>query len=434
MTFKEKFFGRVFTLRNMFVGGNVVLLLLFLAVLVKDARREWKPYQKTFFAREKARLATALKAAGPEEREKLERESRDMGAQSVHIRQILLPAFDRFDRCTTCHLGMDSSVTPSLRTSYTDQPFAAPDIPVHAAHPAEKFGCTVCHEGQGLATTVKAAHGDVHHWEKPLRRGALIQASCAKCHNTLEDAAAMPQTGAWRRGRELFVEKGCIGCHQIRGTGGPVSVDLAEETADKPLSRIDFSHTGLAPEERTLSNWIKLHFTKPPSELAPGDPEARVNDEPIAPSGMPFLNLSNEDAEALTAYVLSLGRDLVPPALQKWEALPAVPEEKDPLQRGRRVYEKFGCAACHGPDGKGGIPNFNYKNDVEPDLTKVMGTYTREELREKLEKGVPVVDKKDPHGPTPPLYMPPWKDKIKGQELEDLMTYLLSIGEKQEEW
>ena len=60
--------------------------------------------------------------------------------------------------------------------------------------------------------------------------------------------------------------------------------------------------------------------------------------------------------------------------------------------------------------------------------------YTREELRHKIENGVPVVGKKDPKGPTPPLYMPAWKDKIKGQEMDDLLTYLFSIAEKQEEW
>jgi len=53
---------------------------------------------------------------------------------------------------------------------------------------------------------------------------------------------------------------GCLGCHQWHSEGGPDHVDLAEETANKPLSRIDFSHTGLAPEDRTLLNWIRLHF------------------------------------------------------------------------------------------------------------------------------------------------------------------------------
>jgi hypothetical protein len=34
----------------------------------------------------------------------------------------------------------------------------------------------------------------------------------------------------------------------------------------------------------------------------------------------------------------------------------------------------------------------------------------------------------------PPLYMPPWKEKIKGEEMEDLLTYLYSIAEEMEAW
>ena len=37
-------------------------------------------------------------------------------------------------------------------------------------------------------------------------------------------------------------------------------------------------------------------------------------------------------------------------------------------------------------------------------------------------------------GPTPPLYMPSFRDGIKDKELENLVTYLISIGQKQEAW
>jgi mono/diheme cytochrome c family protein len=58
-----------------------------------------------------------------------------------------------------------------------------------------------------------------------------------------------------------------------------------------------------------------------------------------------------------------------------------------------------------------------------------VSTFTREELREKISSGVPITARNNPHGPNPPLYMPSWKDKIKGQDLEDLITYLQSIRE-----
>jgi mono/diheme cytochrome c family protein len=435
MSFKDKLFANILTIRNLFIWGNVVLLVLFLAAVAKDHVREWKGFQKDYYRRENNRLHEELeKAQSEEEKERLSRELRNLKAQPLEIKQIMLEKMDRFDRCITCHVGMDPAVNPSLRTPYEEHPYLAKVNEIHRNHPVEKFGCTVCHGGQGLATTVKAAHGEVKHWEKPLLRGDYIQASCAKCHGNIHDASAMPYASAWRRGEELFKEKGCIGCHQVKGEGGPISVDLAEETADKPLSRIDFSYTGLPKEDRTLANWIKLHFTKDPQELVPGDPEAHYNDEPIAPSGMPFYNLSEEDADALTTYVLAMSRESVPSDYYVPGPAPEQPSFASAIEHGRYVYQKYGCAACHGPDAKGGIRNFNYENDVTPDLTKTVATFSREELKDRISHGMLVVGKKDPEGPTPPLYMPAWGDKIKGKEMEDLVAYLYSIAEELEEW
>src|SRR5438132_11378255 len=103
-------------------------------------------------------------------------------------------------------------------------------------------------------------------------------------------------------------------------------------------------------------------------------------------------------------------------------------------QAGKWVFDRYGCAGCHGLDAKGGRRNFNYQGGgMEPVLVKQIGNYTRDELRKKLEVGVPIVNKEDPKGPTPPLYMPPWKDKMSRDEMEALMDYLFSIAEKQAE-
>jgi len=50
-------------------------------------------------------------------------------------------------------------------------------------------------------------------------------------------------------------------------------------------------------------------------------------------------------------------------------------------------------------------------------------------LRQKLNEGVPFIVRHDPSGPQPPFYMPAWKSKIKGDEMESLITYLMSIKE-----
>lgn len=436
MSLKDYLLTRIFTLRNLFIVGNFLLLALLGVAIVKDQNREWKKYQRTYYRMEKARLKDEIsRATTDEEKQVLSKQLVLIKSQSIKIRQLMAPALGRYDRCTTCHLGYDPVLSPTNQTPYPDQPYSAKPSAVHKAHAVERFACTVCHEGQGLATTVQAGHGRVKHWDKPLRTGAYIESSCAKCHSDLYDEKTMPQTATWRRGEAIFKEKGCIGCHQIHGRGGPISVDLAEETSDKPLSRIDFSHTGLPEDQRTLANWIRSHFVKDPWELVPGDPKGLFNEEPIAPSGMPFFNLSEEDATAVTTFVLSLWRDHIPMEYIVPVTTPRPePVLKTAAERGRAVFEKYGCAACHAPDARGGTRNYNYVNGTEPNLRKAVSTYTKEELVEKISKGVSPVGKADPKGPTPVLYMPSWKDKIKGQEMDDLVTYLFSIAEKQEEW
>ena len=71
---------------------------------------------------------------------------------------------DRIDRCTSCHVGMDEFSNPSLTNDFTKNPYKAhPDITgLIKNHPFRKYGCTECHGGQGLATTVEAGHGNLH--------------------------------------------------------------------------------------------------------------------------------------------------------------------------------------------------------------------------------------------------------------------------------
>ena len=433
MSFRETFFNKIFTLRNLFFFFNFLVLALFLYALSLDWNREWKPYQKEY-------------------------KTREHNKQPLEIKQILATDFNRVDRCITCHTGYDSFTNPTLTNGYKDHPYAAPQNAIHQKHPFEKYGCAVCHEGQGLATTfVDAAHMPkdenqkkewekkyhweiVEFWEQPMKAGPLLYASCSKCHQAHPKVAGMESL---KKGEKLVFENGCIGCHQIRGEGGTIAPDLAEETSVKPLTRIDFGpaiNAGLiSKKERTLENWIRLHFATAPQVLTPGDPEGHLSADPkhpqaVAPSGMPYFGFNKEETEALVAYVTSLKREKIPYIYYR-EAPPKYePVFTDAAQHGRYVFQKYGCTGCHGKNANKGIPVFNRQGQRAPDLVKTVGTFTREELIKKIQTGVNPEEKENPQGPTPPLYMPTFKEKIKGTELEDLVTYLTSIAEKTEEW
>jgi mono/diheme cytochrome c family protein len=445
--------------KKLFLWGNIALFLLLILAIGKDLFRPWMPYQRKY------RDMQVAAENAPEAKQLI-------GSRPIEIKQTILPDLSQVDRCLTCHQGMDPIATPSLINDFKENPYKSHPGNFLKTHPPEKFGCTICHGGQGLSTDfVGAGHTPkddaqradwkkkygwepAEHWERPMLSNPYIQASCVKCHGNF---TSLPGEEVVARGKQLLQTHGCLGCHQWHGEGGPISVDLAEETSNKPLTRIDFSHTGLDAEDRTLLNWIRLHFVKDPKELVPGDPKAEVNTEPIAPSGMQDFTkpsaafpdkgpeLTSDDATALTTYILSqqaLSSGPTPPTIPHSYYVdgPKEPTFEDVrghgrIAAGKWVYDKYGCAACHGLNAKGGRFNYNYQGGGwEPVLVKTVPNYTRDELRKKIQQGVAVVSKEDPKGPTPPLYMPPWKDKIKGEEMEALLDYLFSIGEKQEEF
>jgi mono/diheme cytochrome c family protein len=110
-------------------------------------------------------------------------------------------------------------------------------------------------------------------------------------------------------------------------------------------------------------------------------------------------------------------------------AAPLTPE----LLRGFKIYVEF-CAACHGVGGKGGVHNFNAQSgQAVPPLNDVADGYTKPELIAKIQIGVPIEPKLDPHGPVPPLYMPGFKDILTDDQLNDLVAYLFSLKPKGQE-
>ena len=96
---------------------------------------------------------------------------------------------------------------------------------------------------------------------------------------------------------------------------------------------------------------------------------------------------------------------------------------------GRAIYVRAGCVACHGPAGKGGHPNNNVPGSLIPALDVLVGTYTREELKNKIRLGSKPV-KADPAGPEPLAEMPAWSGVLSDVELDALADYLFTLAPK----
>ena len=250
-------------------------LVLFGLTVGRDTNREWKKYQKRYYQMEYSQ-AMARGGKGP------------MEPLRYKINQIMIPGTDIVDRCTTCHLGFDNT-----EAGFADNPYKAHPNPYQ--HPPEDFGCPICHGGQGLATTVADAHGERENWQYPILKSDYVQASCSKCH---QDQELIKDAPLLLKGKELFAQYECLGCHSLRGEGEKDAPDLTNE-GDKKRHEFDFGKYD--SPKLTQADWQFMHLK---------DPQVFNPD-----SEMPNLGLSDEEAKALTIYVLSLTEKETPETL-----------------------------------------------------------------------------------------------------------------------
>ncbi|NNE47722.1 MAG: c-type cytochrome [Rhodothermales bacterium] len=450
-----------------FAAVGAVLVVLVLLGFLKEERREWMAHQQSF------RQLEASRAVSVDERRAAE-------TLPVELRQIVVPELGTVDRCTSCHLAVDD---PTY--SGTNLPFSY--HPDHDVHPFERFGCTVCHAGQGRATTAEAAHGNVPFWDQPMLPLEYLEASCGRCHDPVDNPAA-PRLA---EGARLFEEAGCRGCHRLDGWGNQLAPDLDDSQHGEPRS----------------PDWLVEHFLDP-SKLVPE-------------SAMPRYGFTETEAKALTLFMMSRRMPPVsgyhasrrilesaesgarlfesrgcagchsiggsggdtgpsldhvvtrrtegwlvshfrdPQAVSPGTVMPEYgftdaeahslvlflqrvhqqgPEslrfsvQLSAEQRGERLFKRYGCRGCHGASGEGGVPNRNSESGEQvPPLKYVKEGYTLAELKDRIRTGVPVVNKLDPNGPEPPLTMAAFGDRLTDPQLDDLVAYLLSLYPEGEE-
>jgi hypothetical protein len=240
------------------VSSVLTFALLAYAAYDENFGTDWYHYQSEY------RQQLLARAGSERERQAAER-------FVVRQEQLYLPELGRIDRCGTCHLAIDD---PEMKDAA--QPLTAHPGEIMKHHPKERFGCTICHRGQGRATTAADAHGPVPHWPDTMLSNDEIDRSCAMCHLEFP----LPGVPRFNAAMALFQEKACISCHKLRGQGGDAGPDI--------------THAG----EIHDAEWHFRHFKDPKSE--------------VATSEMPNLNLSDEEAEALVFLMMSLTGEAIP--------------------------------------------------------------------------------------------------------------------------
>ncbi len=295
------------------------------------------------------------------------------------------------DRCQSCHIGMDQKLVPPQLTltkadlgmaKSNDAPFTShPDPDLIKIHTLERFGCSPCHGGNGRAIdSVTRGHGRYEHWLWPMYYKENFDAGCQQCH-----AADMVTDHAevLNHGRQLFRQRGCIGCHRYQGfdnqdeqlvsarqqitqLGSDKSQDELEiprlqtlgdnasdnETANRyyaqannltvSVSRTDAQSAELERRSHTLLEEIK--------KVGPDLKDARLKlrkewipywightHEFRPTTKMPQFRLADDQVQAIAAFVWQSG--ITSPVLEHQPAGNAA--------HGKELFEERGCLACH---------------------------------------------------------------------------------------
>ncbi|MDX2152348.1 MAG: c-type cytochrome [Bryobacteraceae bacterium] len=332
--------------------GSLLILGVHGLVFYKQFFHDWERHQVSYFDQARGLAKT-------------DAERNSVSGRSPRIEQFIVTSFGerRVDRCGTCHIAADDPRFEKYANPLKSHPYSAAmgDFQKNGKwerrHKFADFGCTICHDGQGRGLDPHYSHGEDHYWPDPLigyttqagwRKEFLpklkgkeyIEANCAQCHTEKEFAGAK-----WvERGRKLFFDTNCYGCHRVEGlSDGTLGPDLSESGHKFKLDYL----------------WESVV-----------DPRANS-----ATSFMPKFKLSDDDVKALVIFLKSRrGKNFAEPDIQRFrdklaQGAELVQTTVKPVdivpamaaKQGQELVDSRACLACHKLGEKDGA--------VAPDLT-----------------------------------------------------------------
>ena len=308
---------------------------------------------------------------------------------TIEIKQINNPDAVIVDRCESCHVGIREPLklapadleTSSGKPDVMSQAFVShPDMELLRIHDPAKFGCSPCHNGNGMQVdSVTQGHGEYEHWLWPLYHKGNMEAGCQQCHAS---DMVLDHAPVLSRGKELFQWRGCVGCHRFQGYD-PEPEDLAaiqqqvqqlEQDRENDQHGVErANHLGdIATDNESArryylqANELRVAISKIDQQIdlldnrsadvmrdmkkvAPDLKEVRVKIHPEwlpvwltnphawrPTTKMPRFRLDEDDVKQISAFIWQNGLDV---------KLPAQPMG-DP-KRGEESFKSRGCMACH---------------------------------------------------------------------------------------
>jgi mono/diheme cytochrome c family protein len=255
----------------------------------------------------------------------LEKKLDGIAKRPLEIQQVLVPELNNaVDRCMSCHMaankdGFEDKKYPLVFRTHPNRELYL------VKHNVKDFGCVVCHQGQGLATTKpEVAHGWVEFWDKPMLKGKQVESSCVKCHKTMDEIADNAQFLS--KGKDIVTASNCLACHKVEG----------QQVAPRNAPPLIQAASKLNPS--WLVNWVEnpRHY--------------------LPKSKMPTFPFNKDQATAIATYVLSSSDNTY--GLKK-----NVVPDPSMVKEGEKLFVAKTCNTCHSIRGVGG--------SVGPDLGRV---------------------------------------------------------------
>ena len=355
--------------------------------VVTEINQPWKRFQSEFTRTERKLLLETQQRLEHQKKGALEPTLKQLGLQTrlidrkialnqnrpTKIEQVWIEDIKHADRCQSCHSGVEKDIFAQSKGVFSKHP-----SDFLKTHPTKNFGCTLCHDGDGMGLTVLAGHGQDVHWNRPLLSGDLAQSSCRRCHpynEQIPEHISFPKAPALSRGKNLYIAKGCRGCHELAGFQRPRNIAPV-------LSKVG---------EKVNGSWLTMWLKRPKDYL----PDTI----------MPFFDLPKEEIESLKAFLINRkGKNLTAKAGTGGKPADSA--------NGKKLVDKIGCLGCHKIADRGGT--------FGPDLSR---------MAEKINSPWPISWIKDPLSYDPKTVMPNFR--LQDDQIRDIAEYLLTLGKKE---
>ncbi|HXG91850.1 MAG TPA: c-type cytochrome [Blastocatellia bacterium] len=342
------------------------------------------------------------------------------------IKQINVANGAVIDRCESCHLGAREPVNFTTKELKQLSPDYWPAFTTHPnkellkTHDPERFGCSTCHGGNGRGTTsVDKGHGRYTHWLWPLYYKENVQAGCNQCHNR---DRVLANADVLNRGKQLFMIRGCVGCHRYEGFDREMDglsnanqniKQLEMEKREYELAREEMLSEDanakkrgedrarrLVPNSKVMAldqiqGYVNQTISQYDTRIAEADlmtkqllkdqkkvgpnlkeikwklkrdwiPVWLANPQAFRPgTKMPTFRLSDDEVQAISAFLWQSAIDYVKPEPQP------LGNDRD-YEEGKQLFKTRGCLACHSINGEAiGLNPGRVGGDFAADLSRL---------------------------------------------------------------